>query len=167
MNKRTGGSAPRVPKGFPKDLQDAAESAVAAFLDGLDEEARRERGRREAESMVLDRAAVDAAAADLDAVTGMMAAGGEEEETEEAPAELPEAEDPWEALASSLDGTERAFLLASLEGDGPSALRGAGRRPGEVESSINAKAMDRVGDAVMEDGAVYEEYEAEIRRVLG
>ena len=65
-------------------------------------------------------------------------------------------------MESALDAVEMDYLRY-----GNDALKGTGRRPQAVEESINNKAMDAVGDAIMEDGTVFEDYEEDVRRMLG
>ncbi|MDO5852663.1 MAG: TerB N-terminal domain-containing protein [Thermoplasmata archaeon] len=168
INRRSGRLMPRAPE-LREEYARAASDAVEAYLDGRDSAARARRARDEAECIVIDPDAVRSAESDLEAVRGMMSV---EEEGIEEEISVPEPAGPatgWDALAASLDAVERTYLVASLtsRGAGPHTLEGTGRRPSEVESSVNAKAMDAIGDAVMEEGRAFEEYAEDIRRMLG
>ena len=162
VNERLGVPIPRMPD-ISRALADAVGSAVDRVFGSLEDEQRRENARREASRLRLDRDAVASAEADLDAVTGLMYVP-EEEAPEPTPVreELPEAGSGWGALLASLDDVEKAYLAR-----GQSALEGTGRRRQAVEDSINTKAMDAVGDSIMEDGEVFEEYREDVGRMLG
>lgn len=186
VNARLGRSGPKVPKGMRTDMVAAVVDAVDAYMDRREGRERMARARAMAESMSFDDDAVRRAEEDLHAVTGMMSAGdgipddgqiGFETVPEPAPPIDPEpvlesgprdyGGDPWSAFASALDATERRFLAEKLAGgDGSAALVGTGMRPVQVESSVNSKAMDAIGDAVMEDGIIFEEYLDELRGAL-
>ena len=116
--------------------------------------------------ITIDRAAVRAAESDLETVTELMRVDEEETEVPAAKTEEPvpagTSDDPWEDFASSLDDGERDYLRAALDGRPP-----RGRGSSRTEESVNDKASDTVGDVVMEDGEVFEEYGDDIRRVLG
>lgn len=162
VNRRLGCISPRVPEMFPDDLAAVVAKAVDGVFLELEESEEMERKMREASRMVIDREAVATAAEDLTAVTGMMT-------VEEHVAEEPDPEpigsppsDGWAALAASLDDTEKEYLRL-----GKAALSGTGRRPVEVEASINSKAMDAVGDAIVENGSVFDDYAEDVCRVLG
>lgn len=166
--RRLGRAGPKVPRSIPSVYSRAVDEAVQASFDRMAEAERRRELIRRVSDVTIDRDAVRAASEDLDAVTGMMAV--DEGDVEEEP--LPDAVGRTPAgggigaLAASLDPVERAYLLACMDGDGRSALKGTGRRPGAVEQAINDKAMDVFGDAVMEDGRVYEDYVDDLRRAL-
>ena len=118
----------------------------------------------EPETFRLDRKSVKRAEMDLDAVSEMMATEEEEESAPVAEEKKDEvSDDPWKALASSLDDTEKGYLEAALEGKGKQYARSNGLRLTAIEEPINAKAMDHVNDIVVEDGTVICDYEQEIR----
>ncbi len=85
------------------------------------------------------------------------------DEEQEAPVEIGPEPVPmgWDAFYQSLDEVEKAYLR-----NGRDALRGMGRRQSAVEDSVNGKAMDAVGDTVMNDGAVLPEYAEDIGRLM-
>ena len=87
------------------------------------------------------------------------AVGTEEEEApeEEKEPDVPDISDPWAALIASLSPEEARYLESGLTG-GPTDIR--------LESSINEAAAELIGDALIEDGKIYEEYTVEISRRL-
>ena len=133
-------------------------------------------------SIVLDRDAVSAAETDLEAVRTLVGT-----EDEDVPATEPESCEPVEepvteppategrqmaeeggfpGLAHSLDDIQRGYLSACLDGDGDTFLRSSGRSRVSLEDSINEIAMDAVGDQVVQDGEVFQEYADDLRAVL-
>ena len=162
VGKRIGRTHPRVPDMDP-DMVDAIEEAISGVFGRIEKEDALAKALRDASRIKIDRAAVESAESDLRVVTGLMATE-EEEEPEESPFEASTGTvgDGWEALESALDAVEMDYLRY-----GNDALKGTGRRPQAVEESINNKAMDAVGDAIMEDGTVFEDYEEDVRRMLG
>ena len=58
------------------------------------------------------------------------------------------------------------YLAASLEGRGDSFARTSGSTAVRLEDGINAAAMDTVGDQIIEDGEVFDEYADDVRRIL-
>lgn len=167
INRRTGRPQPRVPIDIRPEYREVAERAAEGFMDAIEDGIRADKARVEASRMVIDRDAVESAAADLEAVRGMMAVEDDdgpmvEETVEEQPTT------GWAGLRASLDDVEVLYLTASLTNRGAGAwtLEGTGRRPQAVEDSINSKAMDAIGDTVMEGGAAFEDYADDIRRML-
>lgn len=160
VNRRLGCSSPRVPDMFPDDMASVVAHAVDGVFKELEESEALERRMREASRVVIDRDAVATAAEDLTAVTGMMTvddqAGGREQESVPAPAST-----GWGALSSALDDIEKEYLRR-----GKPALNGTGRRPAEVEASINRKAMDSIGDAIVEGGTVFDDYVEDVNLAL-
>ena len=119
-------------------------------------------------SLQLDMSSIKAARHDLNAVSDMMAIeeeAADTEDKEDVPAS--EDDDPWKTLSSVLDDGQKEYLSAAMEGRAAAYLRAAGRRMSAVEEAINSAAMDAVGDIVVEDGRIIEEYDQEIRGVLG
>ncbi len=173
VNIPQGTRAPRRPAGMIDDgLLLAMESELDAWAERQERARRVERIRREAASIVLDRALVTDAESDLAAVRDMM--GTEDTESPE-----PECEprtqtasegttgaNPWDDLASGLDDGQRGYLAASLEGGGEAFARNAGSTAVRFEDGINAVAMDTVGDQIVEDGNVFDEYADDVRRML-
>ncbi len=122
----------------------------------------------EPEEIELDLEAVKAAEEDLRQVTDMM-------RTEEAPEEAEDAVetkeedadgDPWKAFFSALTAQERRYLSLCLDNSQKTDafLREAGTTRVRMEDAINAKALDTVGDTVVEDGMPVEDYEEDLRK---
>ena len=70
----------------------------------------------------------------------------------------PTSEDPWSAFVSSLTDDEKGHLS--------SIIRGSPKADVRMDDSINAKAMNSIGDTVMEVGSVIEDYRSELERVI-
>ena len=111
----------------------------------------------------LDRDAVDSAERDLEDVTDMMRVDEPDDpRTVDVPtvivqeADVPD--DPWSVFGSSLTDDERMHLGGILDG-----LSGKDVR---LEDSINAKAVDSVGDTVVEDGRVVDDYKPELEGLI-
>lgn len=103
--------------------------------------------------IVLDMEAVRSAQMDLDSVTELMATGVTDEGLPETCGSVrePVSEgDPWKVFASSLGQDEVEYLV--------SLLMRTDRADVRMEDSINAKAMDAVGDTVVEGGRIVEDY---------
>ena len=173
VNVPQGLRAPRRPTGLIREkCLLIMESELMAWTERQERARRIERIRREAASIVLDRALVTDAETDLAAVRDMM--GTEDEEPPEpehasevptAPAEATETT-PWDDLGNSLDEDQRGYLAASLDGRGEEFARDAGTTAVRFEDGINAAAMDTVGDQIIEDGNVFDEYADDVRRIL-
>ena len=67
---------------------------------------------------------------------------------------------------NNLDEDQRGYLAASLDGRGEEFARDAGTTAVRFEDGINAAAMDTVGDQIIEDGNVFDEYADDVRRIL-
>ena len=173
VNVPQGLRAPRRPTGLIRErCLLIMESELIAWTERQERARRVERIRREAASIVLDRALVTDAETDLAAVRDMM--GTEDEEPPEpehasevppAPAEATETT-PWDDLGNSLDEGQRGYPAASLDGRGEEFARDAGTTAVRFEDGINAAAMDTVGDQIIEDGNVFDEYADDVRRIL-
>ena len=99
---------------------------------------------------------------------GMMAVDDYDDGIEEETPVTPSQDGGWEGLVASLDDAETAYLRDSLtpRGAGPWSLEGTGRRPSEVEDAVNSKAMDAIGDAIVEGGRAVEDYAPDIEGAL-
>lgn len=166
--RHLGKAGPNIPRSLPAAYARAVADAVDAAFDDMRERERRREFIRKASEVRFDSDAVRAAAADLDAVTGMMTVEGDRitESTPPSVEEAVEGRGGMAALVAVLDDVERRYLRACMDGSGASVLKGTGRRAGAVEQSINDKAMDAFGDAVMEDGRIYDDYADDLRRLL-
>lgn len=173
VNVPQGLRAPRRPTGLIRErCLLIMESELMAWTERQERARRVERIRREAASIVLDRALVTDAETDLAAVRDMMSTEDEEppepehaSEVPPAPAEATETT-PWDDLGNNLDEDQRGYLAASLDGRGEEFARDAGTTAVRFEDGINAAAMDTVGDQIIEDGNVFDEYADDVRRIL-
>ena len=182
VNSSPGTRRPNRPSRVDPDLLEAMEAAVDAWVSGRERRAAAERNRRDAMSIVLDREAVSAAETDLEAVRTLVGTEDEDlpvtEPEQSGPVEEPVTEPPatdgtqvageggFPGLAHSLDDVQRGYLSACLDGDGDDFLRSSGRSRVSLEDSINEIAMDAVGDQVVQDGEVFQEYADDLRAVL-
>lgn len=158
MNGRLGGPMPGAMMWFSAEEERIVEEAVLRILDGMDARSRMEKALIMASRVALDMGAVRSAADDLAAVTGMMAVEDAEDVRDEPSQEKASG---WDALLASLDDVERAYIRG-----GKPSLKGTGRRSVEVEASVNRKAMDSMGDTLMNDGAVLPDYYEDVRRLF-
>lgn len=150
---------------FGMDCKEMMAETVSEWYEGKEIKEIKDR----ANSMVLDREAVSGAESALRAVTKMMSS----EQPEPAPAEEIKQEpvskgpsDSWKGLSESLDEKQKEYLRACLEGKGAAYLRTAGIPVSRMEDSINTLAEDCVGDIIVENSVVFEEYEAELKGIL-
>ncbi len=115
----------------------------------------------------LDLDAVKAAEEDLRQVTDMMRTeeAPEEEEAATKQEEKP-ADDPWSQFFSVLTAREREYISLCLNDSQRTNafLLETGITRVKMEDAINAKALDTVGDTVVEDGTPVEDYEEELRK---
>lgn len=123
--------------------------------------------------IVLDRDTISVAQSDLDAVTEMMYVPDNEngtvidDPTPEIKKETESQKDPWDALRDALDPAEIEYLGAFLRPPGPSGLPGkAGISRTKIEDSINGKSLDCVGDTIIENGRLVDEYLNEIKKMI-
>lgn len=164
--------APKTQSGIDPEYQAAMEAEVEAWVGRRMRARRVEAIRREAAAIVLNSQAVRDAETDLAAVRDLVGTEEEEELTEPATAPEPAAADanaehsPWELLSGTLDSVQKGYLAASLDGHGDSYARDSGSTGLRLEDGINAAAMDTVGDQIVEDGTVFEEYADDVRRML-
>ncbi len=147
----SGDKDPKTPGGLGRANRDAA---VAGAIDYL----KRSRLRKIARSGVsLDMDMVRSAADDLSAVTEMMRIE-EEDETpaREAPAAVLSG-DPWKDLMVLLTPEALEYLRLCVKGTKTDVLK---------EKAVNEAAMETVGDPLVEDGKVSEDYEEDILNML-
>ncbi len=124
-------------------------------------EKKAKKAKEEADSMVIDRSAVERAEKDLNHVTSIMSTEESVETKKKVEPEPPKqvSGDPWRAFADSLNKGQREYLRK--------ALAGTLRVPKPVtEDSINVIAMDTVKDTILEDGRVFDEYAEDARKAL-
>ena len=68
------------------------------------------------------------------------------------------ADDQWSSFISSLSQSERKLLELLLQGNRTYDIR--------MVDSINAKAMDTVGDTVIEEDSLIEDYREDLKKAL-
>lgn len=152
---QNGEESPRCPFGFGTRNRDIVREVSLKTM----EKKRVARIRSMSEDVKLDMDAVNSAVEDLDAVTGLMYSGVDEETAptiEEPVQEQTRHDDPWEELASRLDRELLGYLHGSLKGT---------RADRRKEKAVNEAAMDTVGDIVVEDGQAVEDYSEQIERI--
>lgn len=160
--RRLGFTSRRVPKDLPEGWEEAAEAA----LDSWEEDRERSERLRRASEVILDSDWISSAEEDLDAVKGMMST----DDVWEGAAPVAGDDAPADGtLASLLTDDQKAYLRASLAGPEESGrvLERIGATVFGMEDSINAVAMDVLGDAIVEDGRAVEEYRDEISEAVG
>ena len=155
-------SAP-LPVAYPSTYRHIIAETVAEWAEG-----RWKTEDLERSGMVLDPRSVRSARSDLDAVSEMMFTEDPEDADEVLDYTVPaeDNDDPWKAFASMLDDVQRGYLRAAMGGGASAYLKDRGARMTAMEEGINTAAMDTVGDAVVEDGLIYDEYQEELNRVI-
>ncbi|MBR7152999.1 MAG: TerB N-terminal domain-containing protein [Candidatus Methanomethylophilaceae archaeon] len=150
------------PRGFPKEWRCIIEKAlfehdVKAHVASLPE-------------LVLDQNEVSRAEMDLETVSRIMSTSDSSETDSDGapiavvdthvdvplPLSLPEG--GWESFMSRLDDVQRDYLHKALNGT-PTKAR--------IEKSINEMALEEVGDVILEDGNVLNDYSDEILKRIG
>ena len=120
-------------------------------------------GRKKVE---LDPSALKGAREDLEAVKDMMTVEtGEEEEKEEKEETVIEG---WGALAKALDDDQKRYLTEALNGGNrcASIAKECGLTVVKMEDSINSLSMDAVGDAIVENQSVVEDYTDDVAGIV-
>ncbi len=123
--------------------------------------------KEKAESLVLDKEAVSGAEDALNQVTRMMSIENEEIH-EQVEIEAPTVSDrgTWDDLSDRLSSEQKGYLKAIIKGNGREYLGSIGSSETRMIDSINNLAMDIIGDAIIENGEIFEEYVESIRSVL-
>ncbi len=150
---------------FGMECKDILQKAVSEWYEGKEIANIKER----ASSMVLDKEAVSGAQAALREVTTMMKSDEEAEQApQQATAESPTktAGDSWQGLFDGLDDQQKDYLKACLDGKAAQYLKDLGKNMSRMEDSINSVAMDTVGDNIVENGTVFEEYTENVGSML-
>ncbi len=116
--------------------------------------------RKIAGKISLSVSSIEKAENDLNSVSEMMSV--EEEEPETSTEFIDKNENTgtgWEAFGNILDGRCRAYLSDILSGNRI-------RKNTKTEDAINSASMDTIGDIVVENGIIIEDYEDELREIL-
>ncbi|MCQ2079966.1 MAG: hypothetical protein MJZ38_07940, partial [archaeon] len=120
----------------------------------------------------LDEKAVSTAVSDLEEVTRLMKVDGIDEEPEEEGEQIkeepaPAQSNPWSEFFASLGENERTYLATCMKGrNTTSLLKQIGTTKVRMEDGINSRALDTVGDTVVEDGTIVEDYLDEMEKGL-
>lgn len=85
------------------------------------------------------------------------------ENMEPLPEDLPEG---WGGLSRELTERDISLLTAVLEGTAESFCRSCGVMPETEYDRINSSAMEHIGDILIENGAVIEDYQPELEKLL-
>lgn len=173
MRKRVGQTAPQIPGSFSEEWRNIVSDAVNEWY--MDRDSARESARRS--RMILDRDAVKSATEDLDVVTDLMYIddgpagidpGSVVISNDKVEAPVVEVKTGWSGLEKALDEGQKAYLKAAMESasDAKKTAKEHGSSMGKMESAINEIAMDTVGDIIVEDGKIIEDYENEVRSII-
>ena len=124
------------------------------------------RNRPREKELRLDGDAIAAAESDLSSVTEMMRVEDPDEAVEETTCEnTGDKGDPWARFRDSLSDVEKGYIAAVLAD--PTSAKGYLRSNGSrLEDDINRKALDTVGDTVIEDCTPVEDYVEELRKMV-
>ncbi len=171
VNRPLGLRVPKHGTSVERSYLERMEAETNAWVQRMRRAERVEQIRREAASITLDVDAVRDAEADLAAIKDMVGTEedeGKAKEPDTVALEPSESDpiDPWEAFVRTLSASQREYLSASLKSRGGDAARAFRTTMVRMEDEINVKAMDTMGDQVVEEGSVFEEYAEEMSRVL-
>ena len=149
---------------FGMDCKDIMTKVANEWYEGKEIAEIKER----ASNLKLDLEAVSGAESALRDVTQMMKTEHEEvaEAKVESPVEVKETGSSWDGFSRALDDMQKGYLRAVIEGQGKDFLKEHGLIASRFEDSINKVAMDCVGDTVIEDGAIFDDYLAEVTASL-
>lgn len=113
----------------------------------------------------LDPSALKSAQDDLSAVTEMMSS---EEEGKEEIHEEDVQESGWDVLAAKLDDNQMKYLASALDDGSRCATiaKGCGKTVSKMEDSINSISMDTVGDVIVENQSVIDDYRDDVIAIL-
>ena len=138
----------KIPKYHGERTVKIIENAVKKAM-GLDT------GKKKVE---LDPSALKGARDDLEAVKNMMIIESvDEKETDEKEDTVLEG---WGALAKALSGVQKSYLSEALNGGSrcASIAKANNMTVAKIEDSINSLSMDAVGDVIVENQSIVEDY---------
>jgi len=149
---------------YGEDRKEMLQKTVSEWYENKAMEEIKER----ASNLKLDLEAVSGAEAALKDVTKMMSTEQHEVPEPVAPPVASERKisDSWKGLAEAMDDAQKGYLAAALEGKGAAYLKEKGLNMSRMEDSINALAMDAVGDNIVENGSVFEDYAEDVRSCI-
>lgn len=135
-------------------------NVTQGFLDG--------RIRLEDAGFSLDPELIEESQKDLDAVTRMMRVDDEpiEDTVPDVVEHTTEPATGWEGLSASLTDIMRGYIVSIMDGSSDSFLKRNGLRRTAIEKEVNTLAMDMVGDIILEDGTLIEDYLDEIEEMI-
>lgn len=88
------------------------------------------------------------------------------EQTEQFTDLVIDSEDKWQILAWCLTATQIAVLDALMCGKGAEFCRERGLLPETVYEQINTLALENIGDIIIENGEILEDYQTEVGRIV-
>lgn len=88
------------------------------------------------------------------------------EQTEKFTDLVVDSEDKWQILAWCLTATQIAVLDALMCGKGAAFCRERGLLPETVYEQINTTALENIGDVIIENGEILEDYSEEIEKII-
>ena len=133
---------------------------INEVIDEIKTEEQLKLRRKIAGKISLSASSIEKAENDLNSVSEMMSV--EEEEPETSVEFIDKNENTgtgWEAFGNMLDDKCRAYLSDILSGNKIKKNTG-------IEDAINSASMDTIGDTVVENGIIIEDYEDELREIL-
>lgn len=77
-----------------------------------------------------------------------------------------DSEDKWQILSWCLTATQIAVLDALMRGKSAGFCRERGLLPETVYEQINTVALENIGDVIIENGEILEDYQAEVNRII-
>ncbi len=131
---------------------------VDSVIEDIEKERQSAIQRRLAASIELDSDSILRAEDDLRSVSEMMAVSDEEDVDDITETNVPKG-DGWDGFMSSIDDRCRSYLTDLLSGKKV-------KKDNRLEDTINNAAMDTVGDTLIENGILVEDYVDELRGLL-
>ncbi len=131
---------------------------VDSVIEDIEREKQSVIQRRLAASIELDSDSIMRAEDDLRSVSEMMAVSDEEEMQRTVEEDVPKG-DGWDGFASSIDERCVSYLKDLLSGKKV-------KKDNRLEDAINDAAMDTVGDTLIENGILVEDYVDDLRGLL-
>ena len=141
-------------QGFKIDCTDIVDSV----LDEIRSKKQSIIQRRLAETIELDSESISRAEDDLRSVSKMMAVP-EEEEAEESIEDTSAGGEGWDAFVSSIDEKCVSYLTDLVSGKRI-------KKDNRLEDTINSAAMDTIGDTLIENGTLVDDYVDELKGLL-
>lgn len=128
-------------------------------IEDIKTEERLKLRKKIAEKISLSASSIEKAEIDLNSVSEMMSVEEEEEKSMEFIDRNENTETGWGAFGKMLDDKCKAYLSDIFSGKKV-------RKNTKTEDMINSASMDTVGDIVVENGLIIEDYADELREIL-